>query len=402
MKLTDFDYDLPRELIAQEPAERRDAARLLFHDPATETTRHLTIADLPELLEPGDVVVVNDTRVRRARLFVHRPSGGRVELFLLGPEAGDPMTWRALANPARKLRVGERLAVEVAPGVPAPTLELEPLERLPHDTDPDKLGPTWRLAFRRAASGAAHAPAPTAPGAQEIETLIESCGHVPLPPYITRHQGQGPDERQHEAHDAERYQTVFAAHPGAVAAPTAGLHLTTDLLEALEKKGVGFVRVTLHVGLGTFAPVEVEDTCDHKMHTEEYELTETAAHAVEACRERGGRVVAVGTTSVRVLESAVDADGHLCPSRGSTDIFITPGFHFQVVDLLLTNFHLPKSTLLMLVSAFIGRERCLALHEEAIAQRYRFFSYGDAMLLERGSNSEVESGRRYLPSQVRF
>lgn len=376
MKLSDFDYDLPRELIAQEPAERRDAARLLFRSQAGEIGHH-TVRELPEYLKPGDLVVVNDTRVRRARLFVRRPSGGRVELFLLGHEANDVNVWRALANPARKLKVGERLVIEMPRGGEAPAFELEPLERLPHDADATKPGPTWRLTFCRTDGEPVLA--------DDLEVLIEDVGHVPLPPYIERHQGQGEDEARHEAHDAERYQTVFARHPGAVAAPTAGLHLTSEMLERLETRGIPVARVTLHVGLGTFAPVEVEDIAQHKMHTEEYELTQETVDAVEACRARGGRVVAIGTTTVRVLESAVASDGgpaSLIAGRGATDIFITPGFRFRTVDVLLTNFHLPKSTLLMLVSAFIGREECFELYRLAIAERYRFFSYGDAMLLE--------------------
>jgi len=385
MKLSDFDYDLPRELIAQEPAERREAARLLFRSAAGET-QHLTIANLPDLLQPGDLVVVNDTRVRRARLFVRRPSGGRVELFLLGHDVGDVTVWRALANPARKLKVGERLTIEAPPGASEPAFELEPLVRLAHDADPTKPGPTWRLAFRRTDGETVLA--------EDLEVLIEDVGHVPLPPYIERHQGQGADEARHEANDAERYQTVFAKHPGAVAAPTAGLHLTPELLEQLEARGIGLARVTLHVGLGTFAPVEVEDIALHKMHTEEYELTQETVQAIAACRARGGRVVAIGTTTVRVLESALaehgddgDSDGDapptLIPGRGATDIFITPGCAFRTVDVLLTNFHLPKSTLLMLVSAFIGKDACFDLYRLAIEERYRFFSYGDAMLLER-------------------
>ena len=384
MRVSDFDYELPRERIAQEPAERRDAARLFFHDAPKDASRHLFVSDLPSLLEPGDLLVVNDTRVRRVRLFVRRPSGGRVELFFLGPAYAAESTaetsevWRALANPARKLRVGERLVIETPSGASEPDWYLEPLERLPHDSEPDKPGPTWVLAFRQA--GIAD------PTAAAIDALFERVGHVPLPPYIHRHQGQGEDERKHEAHDAERYQTVFAREPGAVAAPTAGLHLTPELLERLAAQGIQTVAVTLHVGLGTFAPVEAEDTRDHRMHTEEYELTPAAVAAIEACRARGGRVVAVGTTSVRVLESACDAMGQLTAGRGSTDIFLTPGSAFRVVDLLLTNFHLPKSTLLMLVSAFIGRERTLRLYREAIAEGYRFFSYGDAMLLVRDPN----------------
>ena len=387
MKVSDFDYELPRESIAQEPAARREAARLLVHHAAEDKSWHLTIADLPALLQPGDLVVVNDTRVRRARLFVRRPSGGRVELFLLGPVEPDSggavgvPVWRALANPARKLRVGETLEIETPSGALELDWRLEPLERLAHEAEPDKPGPMWILAFRRATAPASgHADVPLE---EQLEALIERVGHVPLPPYIMRHQGRGPAEAEHEARDAKRYQTVFAREPGAVAAPTAGLHLSHELLVAFARKGIEVASVTLHVGLGTFAPVEVADTCDHPMHTEAFELPAATVDAVAACRSRGGRVVAIGTTSVRVLESATNASGKLSAGPGRTNLFLTPGAPFRAVDVLLTNFHLPKSTLLMLVSAFIGRERTLALYREAIAQGYRFFSYGDAMLLVR-------------------
>jgi len=378
MRLDDFDYDLPADRIAQEPAERREAARLLVPDPAGGPSLHRTVADLPELLCDGDLLVLNDTRVRRARLFGRRPSGGRVELFFLGPEPGRPEVWRALVNPARKLRVGQALTVEGPGGADAEPLagwSLEPLERLPHDAEPDKPGPTWILAFRRD-DGAEVEPA-------ALEALFEEAGHVPLPPYITRHQGRDEAERRHEEADVERYQTVFARSLGAVAAPTAGLHLTDELLARLEAKGVERATVTLHVGLGTFAPVEVDEVEDHPMHTEELVLPEATVEAIERTRARGGRVVCVGTTSLRVLEARADQDGRLSPGTGSTDLFLRPGSPFQVVDVLLTNFHLPRSTLLMLVSAFVGRERILELYAEAIERGYRFFSYGDAMLLER-------------------
>lgn len=401
MKVSDFDYDLPRELIAQEPAERRQDARLLVPSKA-DGFQHARVADLPSLLQPGDLVVVNDTRVRRARMFARRSTGGRVELFLLGPEssirpdwrpandlgslehagAGSLVYWRALVNPARKIKPGERLQIESSAGAVDDQLgwEIEAIERLPNDSEPDKPGPAWIVAFRQTGqtepdSGSTHGP--------EIEALIEGVGHVPLPPYIARQQGQNEAERKHEDHDAERYQTVFANRPGAVAAPTAGLHLTDEILAAFADRQISVAKVTLHVGLGTFATVEVEDTRDHHMHAEQFELTEAAAQAVNECKQRGGRVVAIGTTSVRVLESACDAAGHMRAGSGSTEIFITPGSEFRVVDVLLTNFHLPKSTLLMLVSAFIGKPETDALYGEAIAKRYRFFSFGDGMLLER-------------------
>lgn len=400
MKVSDFDYHLPRELIAQEPAERREFARLLVHNPGAETL-HKTIADLPDLLEPGDLVVVNDTRVRRARLFAKRATGGRVELFFLGPQSAlkpdwqapvnsigeveNPLThWRALVNPARKIKPGERLVIEA--DVENIGWELEAIERLPNDSEPDKPGPAWIVAFRRVPSSDSNQHKEgDSDSAAAIESLIERVGHVPLPPYIARQQGQNEAEREHEEHDAERYQTVFANHPGAVAAPTAGLHLTPEILSAFEARNIVVAKVTLHVGLGTFATVEVEDTRDHLMHAESFELTESTAAAVTACKQRGGRVVAIGTTSVRVLESACDEDGNMQPGSGSTEIFITPGSKFRVVDVLLTNFHLPKSTLLMLVSAFIGKSETDSLYAQAIAERYRFFSFGDAMLLRRKS-----------------
>ena len=394
MLVSDFDYELPRELIAQEPAVRREAARLLVAGADLGASQHLSVADLPEQLEPGDLLVVNDTRVRRARLFARRPSGGRVELFFLGPEPGRPEVWRALANPARKLRVGEHLSIEL-PGAAerdpdhdaadgqahsfAEGWSLEPLERLPHDAEPDKPGPTWVLAFRHTKDGSPDGAADPA----AIEALFERAGHVPLPPYIARHQGQGAAEAEHEAVDAERYQTVFARELGAVAAPTAGLHLTEELLARLDARGIERASVTLHVGLGTFAAVEVEDTADHPMHAETFHLPQATVDAVARTRGRGGRVVCVGTTSVRVLESCVDDTGQLRAGSGSTRLFLTPGSRFHVCDRLLTNYHLPKSTLLMLVSAFVGRDFALGLYAQAIEQRYRFYSYGDAMLLTR-------------------
>ena len=378
MRVDDFDYDLPPDRIAQAPAARREAARLLVPDPAGGPSRHGTVADLPGLLRAGDLLVVNDTRVRRARLFARRPSGGRVELLLLGPRGDEPAVWTALVNPARKLRVGQVLTIEGPEDEPLTGWELEPLERLAHDAEADKPGPGWVLRF-----GRTDAPGAGPVDAAAIEALCEAAGHVPLPPYIERAQGRGDAERAREAADADRYQTVFAREPGAVAAPTAGLHLTEALLAELETAGVERAAVTLHVGLGTFAPVEVEDPDDHPMHTEALVLPEATVAAVERTRARGGRVVCVGTTSLRVLEARADADGRLTPGAGSTDLFLRPGSPFRVCDVLLTNFHLPKSTLLMLVSAFVGRERILELYAEAIAEGYRFFSYGDAMLLER-------------------
>lgn len=347
MKLADFEYDLPRELIAQRPTTRRDEARMLVHSVALDTTQHRHVSDLPGLLDAGDLLVVNDTRVLPARLHARRATGGVVELLLLAPEQG--RVWRAMANPARKLKPGERLSVEGA------RVEARLLDR------PDE---HWRVELV------------DPDGADEpVEALLERVGRMPLPPYVKR----GSDED--EALDRERYQTVYATAPGAVAAPTAGLHFTSELLDALEQRGVRRASVTLHVGEGTFLPVQVDDLGDHVMHAERYVLPEQTVEAIEQTRAAGGRVVAVGTTTVRVLESCATPDGGLRPGEGETRLFLLPGSKLAVVNALLTNFHLPRSTLLMLVSAFAGRERVLRLYREAVEQRYRFYSYGDAMLL---------------------
>jgi S-adenosylmethionine:tRNA ribosyltransferase-isomerase len=353
MKLEDFDYELPAERIAQEPAAERDAARLLVHDRARDATAHRSVRDLPELLRPGDLLDVNDTRVLSARLFARRASGGRVELLLVEP-AAVPRTWSALVHPARRLGDGEGLALEGAPGWS--------VRLLGRGRDPGgKPEMEWRVRFEDDA-GAVLAP----------EDVLARAGHVPLPPYVTR-----PDA----AADAERYQTVFARAPGAVAAPTAGLHFTPALLARLAARGVERATVTLHVGPGTFQPVKAARIEDHVMHAERFVLPAETVAAVRAARARGSRVVAVGTTAVRVLESNADEHGELAARSGTTRLFLYPGARFRFVDALLTNFHLPRSTLLMLVSAFAGRERVLGLYREALQHGYRFYSYGDAMLL---------------------
>jgi S-adenosylmethionine:tRNA ribosyltransferase-isomerase len=334
LRVEDFRYELPPERIAQEPCRPREVARLLVHEASGSRTSHRRVGELPDLLEPGDLLVLNDTRVLPARLR------GR----------------RAMVQPARKLRAGER--VEIAPG----ELELRALER-PQDPA-GRPGPEWIVELLGGAAG------------ESVEALLERFGELPLPPYIERGAG---DPRG--ARDREDYQTVYARHPGAVAAPTAGLHLGPDLLARLEERGVEKAFVTLHVGIGTFRPVEVEDTQDHVMHSERFALGSETVAAVERTRAGGGRVVAVGTTSVRVLESCVGEDGRLRPGAGETSLFLTPGHRFQVVDALFTNFLLPVSTLLILVCAFGGRERVLDLYREAIREGYRFYSYGDAMLL---------------------
>lgn len=381
MRVDDFDYELPRELIAQAPADQRDEARLFFRgfdEAGAAHQEHGTIAGLVDLLRAGDLLVLNNTRVRAARLFARRETGARVEFLFLGPVAPGqglqaPKRWRALVNPARKIKPGEVLRFELSTSdqLPAPTLRA--IERLPHDAEPEKPGPTWIVDFEGELS------------TLELEAFFDRAGHMPLPPYIARKQGTAADTSS--SFDRERYQTVFNETPGAVAAPTAGLHFTPELLGALRAKGVGQTTVTLHVGLGTFATVEVEDTDDHPMHAESYELTEDSVRAIEATRAKGGRIVCVGTTSVRVLESCAAKDGQLRAGTGETRLFLTPGSTFHVCDVLLTNFHLPKSTLLMLVSAFIGRDEALGIYAEAIERKYRFYSYGDAMLLERGRNA---------------
>jgi len=337
--LSDYDYTLPPELVAQAPAARRRDSRLLHVGPGA--LADLTFADLPRLLNPGDLVVFNDTRVIRARFFGRRPSGGRVEL-LVERIVGDDEAWVQL-RASHPPKAGG--TIDLAEGARAHVVARD--DRYFH------------LRFE---------------GTGALSAWLERHGQVPLPPYITHPPA---------AADAERYQTVYARHPGAVAAPTAGLHFDEALLSALEARGVARAFVTLHVGSGTFQPVQAEDVRDHRMHEERYEIPEATARAVERVRARGGRLAAVGTTSLRALEAAAQADGRVHPGSAQTDLFILPGYRFRVVDRLLTNFHLPRSTLLMLVSAFAGHERIRTAYAHAIARRYRFFSYGDAMLLER-------------------
>ncbi len=354
MKVAAYDYELPVACIAQEPVSPRDSARLLVHDVPRDATRHAFVRDLPDVLAPGDLLVVNDTRVVPARVFGRRATGGIVEFLMLGPIAGrDDPTWRAMVKPARKLAPGETVTLDSGADV----------RMLARESDETGTGSAyWRVTL--------------ADGSRGMRALLEEFGRTPLPPYIHRERGSDPREPE----DRERYQTVFARASGAVAAPTAGLHFTPELLGELAARGIERASVTLHVGLGTFLPVTVSETEDHAMHAEAYELTERAVRAVAECRARGGRVVAVGTTSVRVLESCVAQDGTLRAGRGETALFIEPGRKFRCVDALLTNFHLPRSTLLMLVAAFAGRERVLRLYTEAIERGYRFYSYGDATL----------------------
>lgn len=340
MKTSDFDYELPPSAIAQEPVAR-GRSRLLVVDPV-RGSEDREVSDLPDLLEAGDLLVLNDTRVLPARLHGTTEQGGRLELLLL--EKLGPRSWEALVRPGRKARPGRRLRFGDELGA---TVEGRHEER-------------FRILFD-----------------DEVEPWLERLGHVPLPPYIAR-----PDRPE----DRERYQTIWAREPGAVAAPTAGLHFDQALLDAIGRAGVEVAHVTLHVGLGTFRPVEVEEIERHRMHDERYHVPQPTAAAIERTRSRGGKVVAIGTTVVRTLEAAALAAGPeqgVAVGAGRTDLFITPGFRFRVVDRLLTNFHLPRSTLLMMVSAFAGRERVLAAYRRAIELGYRFYSYGDAMLLER-------------------
>jgi S-adenosylmethionine:tRNA ribosyltransferase-isomerase len=337
-RTSDFSYDLPPELIAQEPLPERAASRLLVLDRATGRIDHRRFTDVPALLAPADVLVLNTSRVIRARLHGTRETGAPAELLLVRPLGDD--TWLALGHPGGKLKPGRRVRF-------GPDSEVEILEVLGAGLR--------RLRFC---------------GALDAAATIARYGTVPLPPYITR----PPTEA-----DAERYQTVYAAHDGSVAAPTAGLHFTRALLDALQARDIAVVTIDLHVGPGTFKPVEVADPAQHHMHGEVYEVSEEAAHTINERRRAGGRVWAVGTTVVRTLETVAEADGRIVAGRGETTLFIRPPYAFRAVDRLLTNFHLPRSTLLMLVCAFGGYEAVMRAYGAAVRDGYRFYSYGDAM-----------------------
>jgi len=346
VQTSDFDFDLPEELIAQFPMERRAQSRMLCLDGQSGALRDANFCDLPEFLRAGDVLVMNDTRVIKARLFGSKESGGRVEILV-----------------ERILDVHHALVHMRASHAPKPGSRL----RLDPDMDItviERQGEFYRLRFE---------------GQQTVLEVLEKYGRLPLPPYITR-VPESPDE--------ERYQTVYARHPGAVAAPTAGLHFDDAMLSKIKDMGVHIAYVTLHVGAGTFQPVRVESITQHKMHSELYHVPQETVDAIQRAKEAGGRVMAVGTTSLRALESAAGG-GELRAGQGDTNIFIIPGYRFRVVERLLTNFHLPKSTLLMLVSAFGGMENIRHAYRHAVEQRYRFFSYGDAMLIERQNKNEV-------------
>jgi S-adenosylmethionine:tRNA ribosyltransferase-isomerase len=335
-----YDYALPPELIAQRPADRRDASRLLV---LGDGPSHHTFSELPELLRPGDLLVANDTRVLRARFLPKRSKGGAAQVLLLHP-AAEPGTWEAMVRPGARVRPGDKLTLDRDSGI----------QILARGEDGTRIVRFYGVA---------------------VQEAMRRFGLVPLPPYI----------RTAPADAAERYQTVYAAHDGSVAAPTAGLHFTPALLEALRERGVGWTTITLDVGAGTFRPVSAEDIRDHRMHAERYEISEAAARSINEARREGRRVIAVGTTAARALEDAArrSPDGRVEPESRWTDLFIYPGFAFNVVDALITNFHLPRSTLLMLVCAFAGTSRILGAYEESVRERYRFYSFGDAMLLAR-------------------
>jgi S-adenosylmethionine:tRNA ribosyltransferase-isomerase len=348
VNVSDFDFDLPPGQIAQQPAPDREDARLLVLDRASgAVVAHETIRALPRFLRPSDLLVVNNTKVFPARLLGRRdPSGGAVECLLVRRQEGEQ--WEALMHPGQKLHPGARVVFTGDGHV----LRAEVLAQHFHGRRTIRL---W------------------SEGAEDVDSVIDAIGHVPLPPYIHR-----PDE----ARDREWYQTVFARERGSVAAPTAGLHLTGRLLAELRERGVGRAEITLHVGYGTFQPVRVDRVEDHHVEPEWFEIDEEAASSIDAARRAGRRVVAVGTTTTRAVESAGEqGDGHVGPAAGTTSAFIYPGFQFRVLGGLLTNFHLPRSSLLMLVCAFAGREAVLSAYREAVARGYRFYSYGDAMLI---------------------
>ena len=341
MRVDEFDYDLPEELIALHPADRRDASRMMVLDRAVRAVEHRAFADLSAFLRPGDLLVLNDTKVLPARLHGRRATGGRVEVLLtekLDGASADRETWRAMVGASKRLHAGEVVVLDA--GIEARIVAAE------------------GEGFYRVELPA------------RAESIIEERGHVPLPPYIASRREEVPEDRT-------RYQTVYAEWAGSCAAPTAGLHFTPEVLAALERRGVGVARLTLHVGPGTFLPVRVDDVERHRMHEEAFDVPETTVRAVAEARRAGGRVVACGTTSARALETWATSG----TTRGRTEIFIRPGYAFRVVDVLLTNFHLPRSTLLMLVAALTGMDLWRRAYESAVAERYRFYSYGDCMLI---------------------
>ena len=340
MKTSDFFYELPEELIAQDPLEDRTASRLLVLNRKTDKLEHKIFSDITDYLKPGDCLVINNTRVIPARLIGEKEgTGGKVEILLLKRREND--IWESLVKPGKKLRPGARVIFGDG------RLKAEILEIA---EEGNRLVKFYYEGI--------------------FEEILGSLGEMPLPPYIT-----------HKLEDKEMYQTVYAKFDGSAAAPTAGLHFTNELLEKIRQKGIRIASITLHVGLGTFRPVKVEDVNNHHMHTEWYEVNNEAADIINETKKNGGRVICVGTTSCRTIESVADENGLMSAKTGETDIFIYPGYKFKVMDGLITNFHLPESTLVMLVSAFAGKERVLSAYETAVKERYRFFSFGDAMIL---------------------
>lgn len=341
MKTADFDYELPQELIAQDPLEQRDSSRLLILDKKTGERTHRIFHDIIDYLHEGDCLVINNTKVIPARLIGEREgTGGKVEVLLLKRKTDN--VWETLVKPGKKARPGMRLSFGGG------LLHAEVQEVV------DEGNRLIRFEYEGI-----------------FEEILDQLGQMPLPPYIT-----------HQLKDKNRYQTVYARYEGSAAAPTAGLHFTEELLQRIQEKGVKIARVTLHVGLGTFRPVKVEDVTEHHMHTEFYHVSQEAADIINETKKQGGRVICVGTTSCRTIESAADEHGVVQATEGDTDIFIYPGYRFKVLDCLITNFHLPESTLLMLVSALAGKENIMAAYKEAVEMRYRFFSFGDAMFIQ--------------------
>ena len=340
MKTSDFYYDLPEELIAQDPLENRSDSRLMVLDKKTGAVSHHIFRDIVEYLQPGDCLVINDTKVIPARLIGSKEdTGAKIEVLLLKRKTGD--VWETLVKPGRKAKPGTR--IQFGEGL----LVGEVMDIV------DEGNRLIRFEFDGI-----------------FEEILDQLGQMPLPPYIT-----------HQLKDKDRYNTVYATHSGSAAAPTAGLHFTPELLRTIEEKGIDIARVTLHVGLGTFRPVKVDDVENHHMHSEFYMIDEAAAEKINRAKENGKRVICVGTTSCRTIESAADENGRLKPCSGWTEIFIYPGYRFKILDCLITNFHLPESTLIMLVSALAGQKHVLAAYEEAVKERYRFFSFGDAMFI---------------------
>lgn len=340
MKTSDFYYDLPEELIAQDPLENRSDSRLMVLDKENGAVSHHVFREIVDYLNPGDCLVINDTKVIPARLIGEREgTGAKIEVLLLKRKTGD--VWETLVKPGRKAKPGTR--IQFGGGL----LVGEVMDIV------DEGNRLIRFEFEGI-----------------FEEILDQLGQMPLPPYIT-----------HQLKDKDRYNTVYATHSGSAAAPTAGLHFTPELLKTIEEKGIDIARVTLHVGLGTFRPVKVDDVENHHMHSEFYMIDEDAAEKINRAKENGKRVICVGTTSCRTIESAADENGRLKPCSGWTEIFIYPGYQFKILDCLITNFHLPESTLIMLVSALAGKEHVLAAYEEAVKERYRFFSFGDAMFI---------------------